>query len=90
MSKTIRLSRALVTFQTSSKTSSDSPHTHHQLFQRQITIAIFLELNFFQLDIGVVQVEFTHSNKTNIVKIMEAAGANTSKFTIIKEQREEN
>ena len=27
-----------------------------------------------QVDIGVVQVEFTHSNKTNILRIMAAAG----------------
>ena len=46
--------------------------------------------NFFQLDIGVVQVEFTHSNKTNIVRIMAAAGASTSKYRIIKQQREEH
>ena len=27
-----------------------------------------------QVDIGVVQVEFTHSNQTNILRIMTAAG----------------
>ena len=37
----------------------------------------------------MVQVEFTHSNKTNIVRIMEAAGARSSRLRIIKEQREE-
>ena len=88
MSQTSRLSRALITFKTLSKTWNDST-THHQLFQKQIKIAIFLEFNFFQLDIGVVQVEFTHSNKTNIVRIMEAAGARSSRLRIIKEQREE-
>ena len=88
MIKTRRLSRALITFKTLSKTWNDWT-THHQLFQKQIKIAIFLEFNFFQLDIGVVQVEFTHSNKTNIVRIMEAAGARSSRLRIIKEQREE-
>ena len=31
-------------------------------------------LNQNQVNIGVVQVEFTHSNKTNILRIMDAAG----------------
>ena len=43
MIKTRRLSRALITFQTLSKTSNDSP-THHQLFQRQITVAIMFRI----------------------------------------------
>ena len=34
----------------------------------------FLYLNQNQVEIGVVQVEFTHSNKTNILRIMDAAG----------------
>ena len=58
-------------------------------FVKLIDWLLFLEFNFFQLDIGVVQVEFTHSNKTNIVRIMEAAGARSSRLRIIKEQREE-
>ena len=35
---------------------------------------IFCVLNRKQVNIGVVQVEFSHSNATNILRIMEAAG----------------
>ena len=44
-------------------------------FSRIGPIWLFTDHHFSnQVDIGVVQVEFTHSNKTNLLRIMEAAG----------------